>query len=96
MGILERIRVEVAYASVAEQVILTVEVEVGATVREVIERSGVLERFPEIVVGEMKVGVFSQVRVLTDLVKDGDRVEIYRGLMLDPKEARRVRAVGEG
>jgi putative ubiquitin-RnfH superfamily antitoxin RatB of RatAB toxin-antitoxin module len=90
------IKVEVAYATPAEQVIIPVELEAGATVQMAIERSGVLGRFPEIDLTTQKVGVFSKVVALTDGVKDGDRVEIYRGLMLDPKESRRMRAVAAG
>jgi putative ubiquitin-RnfH superfamily antitoxin RatB of RatAB toxin-antitoxin module len=83
--------VEVAYASVEMQRILSVEVEEGATLETAIDRSGVLEIFPEIDLREQKVGVFGKVRKLGDRVKEGDRVEIYRGLVIDPMEARRER-----
>jgi putative ubiquitin-RnfH superfamily antitoxin RatB of RatAB toxin-antitoxin module len=83
--------VEVAFAGVKEQRIFKVEVLAGSTVREAIEGSGVLEAFPEIDLEKQKVGVFSKARKLTDLVKAGDRVEIYRELAIDPKEARRKR-----
>ncbi len=88
----KNISVEVAYATPAEQKIIVVEIEQGATIERVIDRSGILEIFPEIDLMVQKVGVWSKVKKLTDEVGDGDRVEIYRGLTMDPKEARRKRA----
>jgi len=61
----------------------------GATVREAIEKSGVLVRFPEIDLGVNKVGVFSQTVPLEEPLRAHDRVEIYRPLQTDPREARR-------
>lgn len=96
MGNLKKIQVEVAYAKPEEQVILSVEVDEGCTIETAIDRSGLIERYPEIDLNRQKVGVFSKVRKLTDVVNDGDRIEIYRGLMVDPKDARRKRAVDAG
>lgn len=62
-----------------------------ATVGAAIEASGVREQVPELAGEELEVGVFSQRRTLADPLHDGDRVEIYRPLTIDPKEARRVR-----
>jgi len=93
----ERIRVEVAYARPDVQVLLPVELEPGATVEEAVRRSGVLERFPEIDLGgRNKVGVWGRLAKLTQPLRDGDRVEIYRPLIADPKEVRRRRAEGAG
>lgn len=64
----------------------------GETVRAVIESSGILKDCPEIDLSSNKVGVFSKLRELDDEVKNGDRIEIYRPLLLDPKQARRLRA----
>lgn len=89
-----KIRVEVAYALPEEQVILEVELREGATVAEAIRESGVLGKFPGIDLGVQKVGVFSEVRELSDRVFEGERVEIYRGLLVDPKEGRRKRVKG--
>jgi putative ubiquitin-RnfH superfamily antitoxin RatB of RatAB toxin-antitoxin module len=86
------IQVEVAYAAPEVQKILLVEVEEGSTIETTIDRSGIIEMFPEIDLVKQKVGIFSQVRRLTDKVKAGDRVEIYRPLTIDPMEARRKRA----
>ncbi len=91
MGSNKKFFVEVAFAGVQVQRIFKVEVSDGALVREAIESSGVLEAFPEIDLDTQKVGVFSKARKLTDLVKAGERVEIYRALTIDPKEARRKR-----
>jgi putative ubiquitin-RnfH superfamily antitoxin RatB of RatAB toxin-antitoxin module len=88
---IKQITVEVAYATVHKQRIISVVIEDGATIERVIDCSGMVEIFPEIDLLRQKVGVFSQARKLTDRVKDGDRIEIYRELMIDPKEARRGR-----
>jgi hypothetical protein len=88
----ERIEVEVAYARPDEQVILALKVPPGATIEEAIRLSTVLERFPEIDLATSKVGVFGKVGRLDQELVDGDRVEIYRPLIADPKEARKQRA----
>lgn len=88
----DRIRVEVAYARPDEQVILELEVSPGTTVAEAIERSGILDRFPEIDLSTQKVGVFSQLVGMDHALRPYDRVEIYRPLQVDPKEMRRRRA----
>lgn len=85
--------IEVAFATPVEQVLLRVEVATGATVRDAIVASQVLERFPQIELATATVGIFSRPCTLDDLVRDGDRVEIYRPLEMDPKEARRRRAL---
>ncbi len=87
-----RITVEVAFGLPSEQVILPVELPAGATVRDAIEQSGILERFPEIDLAVNKVGIWDKVTTLDHEVADGDRVEIYRPLLADPKEVRRLRA----
>jgi hypothetical protein len=63
-----------------------------ATVGEAIEASDVLRQVPELAAVPLEVGVFSQRRTLADALRDGDRVEIYRPLTIEPKEARRIRA----
>lgn len=86
------IHVEVAYAKPDKQLAISVEIERGATIKDVILHSGILTMFPEIDLTKQKVGVFSKPRQLSDLVNDGERVEIYRPLIIDPKEARRAKA----
>lgn len=86
------LRVEVVYALPSGQALVSVEVEDGATVAEAIERSGIVSRFPEIVRPTSLVGIFGKRTTLAARVRDGDRVEIYRPLIVDPKEARRAKA----
>lgn len=86
------LKVEVVYALREEQVLLALEVETGTTVRQAIERSGILRRFPEINLSLARVGVFGKQVRPDALLHDGDRVEIYRPLIADPKQARRERA----
>ena len=88
----ELIEVEVAYARPDEQVILALQVPSGTRLEDAIRRSGVLERFPEIDLVANKVGVFGKVGKLDQELVAGDRVEIYRPLIADPKEARKQRA----
>lgn len=85
-------KVLVAYAaSAVEQVELTVSVPEDATVRAVILASGLLTRYPEIQLEHAAVGIFAKRVKLDTPVKAGDRVEVYRPLLMDPKEARRAR-----
>ena len=88
----DEIQVEVAYALPEQQILLQVRVEAGATVEEAIKRSGILRRFPEINLTQTKVGIFSKLTQMNVVLRDRDRVEIYRPLLADPKEVRRQRA----
>lgn len=92
MAGVDTIRVEIAYARPGEQVVLAVEVPQGATLEEAIAASRIGERFPEIDLGRNKVGVFGRISPLSAPLKPGDRVEIYRPLIADPKLVRRQRA----
>lgn len=83
---------EVAYAKPDEQVILTLTVSEGCTLLEAIHSSGILQRFPEIDLSKQAIGVFSQPRQLGERAEEGDRIEIYRPLLNDPKETRRRKA----
>jgi len=84
--------VEVAYATPSRQALVRLEVEAGCTVGEAIERSGIREEFPGLTVDPAAVGIFSRKVPLDHALNDGDRVEIYRPLVADPKETRRRRA----
>jgi len=86
------IHVEVAYALRERQLLVAVGVEEGATIEEAIRRSGILEAFPEIDLRRAKVGIFGRPAALDERMRDGDRVEIYRPLIADPKEVRRRKA----
>ncbi|OGI44899.1 MAG: RnfH family protein [Candidatus Muproteobacteria bacterium RBG_16_64_11] len=84
--------VEVVYATHTRQRLVELTVAPGTTVAEAIAASGILREFPEIDLRVNRVGIFGQLARLGDVVQAGDRVEIYRPLQADPKEARRQRA----
>jgi putative ubiquitin-RnfH superfamily antitoxin RatB of RatAB toxin-antitoxin module len=86
------ITVEVAYAKPEKQAIVTLQVKPGTTLLEAIKLSGMLEQFPEIDLAEAKVGVFSKISSPETVLREKDRVEIYRPLIADPKDSRRKRA----
>lgn len=87
------IRVEVVYAMPERQELVPLELEAGATVADAIERSGLAGCFDGFEVAPSAVGIFSRKVALDRVLCDGDRVEIYRPLLADPKEARRQRAM---
>jgi len=87
-----KITVEVAYALPEKQYLRRVTLDVGATVEQAINASGLLALRTDIDLAKNKVGVYSRPVKLTDALSDGDRVEIYRPLIADPKELRRQRA----
>jgi len=84
--------VEVAYATPLKQAIVRLEVPTGCTVAQAIERSGIRAQFPAMEVDGDAVGIFSRKVTLEQELREGDRVEIYRPLIADPKESRRKRA----
>ncbi|ADU70288.1 RnfH family protein [Pantoea sp. At-9b] len=84
--------VEVVYALPEKQYLRTVTLEEGATVEQAIKASGLLSLRKDIDLNTNKVGVYSRPVKLDDVLQDGDRVEIYRPLIADPKEMRRQRA----
>ena len=84
-------KVEVAYARPDQQLILEVMLPEGSSIEQAIEQSGILQRFPEIDLALNKLGVFGKLSKKTAELKAGDRVEIYRPLIADPKEVRRKR-----
>ena len=88
----DSLTVEVAYAKPERQCVLTLRVEPGVTAREAVQRSGIVNTFPEIDLNAMPLGVFGRQVGGDHPLRDGDRVEIYRPLIVDPKEARRERA----
>ncbi len=88
----EMINVEVVYALPHEQLLMCLKVEQGATVAEAIKLSGVLDKHPEIDLAKNKLGVFGKLSKADAVLRDRDRVEIYRPLIADPKEVRRQRA----
>jgi uncharacterized protein len=79
------LNVGVAYATSEEQAWLNISVIEGATIKEAIEMSGILKKFPEIDLDKQKVGIFGEIKNLSTLIEDGDRVEIYRPIKIDPE-----------
>lgn len=91
------IMVEVAYALPDTQRIVQLRVPEGTTVQEALERSGITEHFPEIDLETADVGIFGRVEKKRDRVlREWDRVEIYRPLQIDPKARRAERAKSRG
>lgn len=90
----DMIKVEVAYATPQKQKILALDVPQGTTVYQAAEMSGIVDEFPEINLEEAKMGLFGKaVRAPKDeVLREMDRVEIYRPLIIDPKVARANRA----
>ena len=84
--------VEVVYATRERQVLVRLDVEPGCTVGEAIERSGLAGEFPGMTVDPKAIGIFGRKVPATHRLAPGDRVEIYRPLIADPREARRRRA----
>jgi len=87
-----QILVEVAYAKPETQVIIPLTVNKGTTIEQAIKLSGVLDMFPEIDLTVNRVGIFSKLGKLDQMLREKDRVEIYRKLIADPKEIRKQRA----
>jgi hypothetical protein len=88
----EQIHVEVVYALQDRQKAVSVQLSQGACVREAVERSGLLAEFPEIDLATNKFGIWNKLAKADAVLRDKDRVEIYRPLIADPKEVRRQRA----
>ena len=88
----EKYFIEVTYALPEEQVLLSLDVDEGTMVEEAVKLSGILEHFSDIDLSKNKVGIFGKVTSLDQVLRDKDRIEIYRPLIADPKESRRKRA----
>ena len=86
------IRVEIAYALAGEQVLMSIQVQPEISAEQAIRQSGILEKHPEIDLAKNKIGIFGKLSKLDTVLRDRDRVEIYRPLIADPKEVRKKRA----
>jgi putative ubiquitin-RnfH superfamily antitoxin RatB of RatAB toxin-antitoxin module len=87
-----QIKIEVAFALPEKQTLLELLVNDDSTVEEAIRASSMMSLYPQIDLAENKVGIWSRACKLTDSLKEGDRIEVYRPLIADPKEVRRRRA----
>lgn len=87
-------QVEVVYATAEQQWLLTVEVAPGTTLREAVRLSGIAEQVPDLAVDACPLGIFGKVvnEAAQQAVVEGDRIELYRPLLVDPKEVRKQRA----
>lgn len=89
---LPQLHVVVVYSPVAGQVdVCELSMPAGATVLQALRMSGLLLRYPGVDLASQKTGVWGKLRGLDDALREGDRVELYRPLQVDPKEARRQR-----
>ncbi len=86
------IPIEVVYALPDMQVLKKLDVPQGSNLMQAIELSGIIEQFSEIDPKQGKFGIFGKLATPTTLLQPHDRVEIYRSLIIDPKDARRLRA----
>jgi putative ubiquitin-RnfH superfamily antitoxin RatB of RatAB toxin-antitoxin module len=85
----ETLQVEVVYALPDTQSVVTLALQRGANAQDAIMESGLLQRFPALELAKLEIGIFGWLVTADTLLKDGDRVEIYRPLTRDPKLARR-------
>ena len=88
----DALSVEMVLATPEEQVLMAVIVDEGATVADVIAASGIQSRFPALDIATMPAGIWGKPVSKDSIVRQGDRVELYRPLEIDPREARRQRA----
>lgn len=88
----DSLRVQVCYAKPEMQSMYDVCVPSGATVQAAILRSGILHDLPEIDLQHCRVGIYARIKTLETTLREGDRIEIYRPLIADPKVSRRLRA----
>lgn len=88
----EKINVEVCYALLDKQHRVNLKLDAGATLQLALEASGLLEKHPEIDLKKNKFGIWNKLSKLDAVLRDQDRVEIYRPLIADPKEVRKQRA----
>ncbi len=89
---MDQINIEICYARPGLQVLRKLSVPANCSLQQAILQSGVLEEVPEIDISTSKVGIYGKLKSLETILRDADRVEIYRPLVADPKESRRKRA----
>ena len=88
----EMISIEVCYALPTKQELISVKLPQGATLLQALEASGLLQKYPDIDLKKNKFGIYAKLSKPDSLLRDRDRVEIYRPLIADPKEVRKQRA----
>ncbi|WP_036246082.1 RnfH family protein [Massilia sp. BSC265] len=88
----EGVQVYVCYATAREEFLRPMKVASGTTIGQAIEMSGVLEAYPDINLATQAVGIYAKKKTLDTVLRERDRIEIYRPLVADPKDSRRKRA----
>ncbi|WP_026075822.1 RnfH family protein [Noviherbaspirillum massiliense] len=91
----DMVRVQVSYARPERQILRELRVAPGTRIQDAIRQSGILTEVPDIDLTVARVGIYGKLKPLDTVLRDGDRVEIYRPLVADPKETRRRRAQKE-
>jgi putative ubiquitin-RnfH superfamily antitoxin RatB of RatAB toxin-antitoxin module len=86
------IHVQLCYARPDRQFLLDLQVAPGTTIQQAIQDSGIVRQAPEIDISVLRVGIYGKLKTLDTVLREHDRVEIYRPLIADPKETRRRRA----
>ena len=89
---LPSIHIQICYARLEQQVLVEHVVDAGTTIQQAIVSSGIIEQMPEIDISVFRVGIYSKIKTLDTVVREHDRIEIYRPLIADPKDSRRRRA----
>ncbi len=92
MSMTDTIQVEVIYARAERQDVIPLKLPAGTTLQQAVEKSGLPAKYPEIDMAKGKFGVYSKLAKPDTVLRDRDRVEIYRPLLADPKEVRKQRA----
>jgi len=87
-----KVSIEIAYATPRKQIIVDCAIDAGTAPRDAIRQSEIRQHFPEIDIEDCDFGVFGKIVVEDYELVEGDRIEIYRPLIADPKEIRRLRA----
>ncbi|NSL55058.1 RnfH family protein [Uliginosibacterium aquaticum] len=85
-------KIEVCYALPEKQELVSLQLAEGANIEQALNACGLLQKHPEITLEQGKFGVYGKICRLDTALRDGDRIEIYRPLIADPKEVRRKRA----
>jgi putative ubiquitin-RnfH superfamily antitoxin RatB of RatAB toxin-antitoxin module len=88
----ETLNIEVCYAMSNKQELVRIKLDAGATLQQALEASGLLEKYPEIDLKKNKFGIWNKLSKADAVLRNQDRVEIYRPLIADPKEVRKQRA----
>jgi putative ubiquitin-RnfH superfamily antitoxin RatB of RatAB toxin-antitoxin module len=89
---MDKLSIQVCYALPETTALLALTLPAGSTIKQAIDASDILKRFPEIDLSVQKVGIFGKLKPLDAVLHEGDRIEIYRALKADPMESRRRRA----